>query len=133
MIQFTPAHPGDEYILGQLRQQCWAATYRGIYPDDMIDHFDFAWHAKHDLARINSPSFDVCIIRDSDTPIGYMVIRHSEPPLLYSLYLLPHTSARASVKKLSTEWLHIVMIIASLTFYVIVSQRTAMPSLFTNV
>ena len=89
MIQFTPAQPGDECILGQLRQQCWAATYRGIYPDDMLDHFDFAWHAKHDRARINNPNFDVCIIRDSDTPIGYMVIRHSEPPLLYSLYLIP--------------------------------------------
>lgn len=89
MIQFTPAHSTDALLVGQLRQQCWAATYRGIYPDDMIDQFDYAWHAERDLAHIASPDFDVHIIRDNDLPIGYMVIHHIEPPLLYSLYLLP--------------------------------------------
>lgn len=89
MIRFIPALSADAPLLGQLRQQCWAATYRGIYPDDMIDKFDYAWHTARDLTRITSSDFDVCIIQDNDTPVGYMVIRHSEPPLLYSLYLLP--------------------------------------------
>lgn len=89
MICFAPARPGDEITLARLRQQCWAATYRGIYPDAMIDHFDFPWHEKQDLARISSPNFDVSIIQENGTAIGYMVMRHGAPPLLYSLYLLP--------------------------------------------
>lgn len=88
MITFTPAHPGDEHTLGRLRQQCWAATYRGIYPDEMIDQFDYAWHAERDLARITSEKFAVFLIQEDDAPIGYMTIRHGNPPLLYSLYLL---------------------------------------------
>lgn len=89
MIRFTPAKPGDESTLGHLRQRCWAATYRGIYPDEMINQFDYAWHAKHDLARITSPQFEVFLITEDAAPIGYMTIQHGAPPLLYSLYLLP--------------------------------------------
>ena len=89
MIEFVPARPGDASVIGRLRQQCWAATYRGIYPDDMIDRFDYPWHAGRDLARITSKHFDVQLITEDDQPIGYMTIRHENPPLLYSLYLLP--------------------------------------------
>lgn len=89
MISFFPACPGDETIIAQLRQQCWAATYRGVYPDEMIDRFDYNWHAQRDLARITSKNYDVYLIRENATAIGYMTIQHSRPPLLYSLYLLP--------------------------------------------
>ena len=44
MIRFIPALSADAPLLSQLRQQCWAATYRGVYPNDMIDQFDYAWH-----------------------------------------------------------------------------------------
>ncbi len=89
MISFIPVKPGDESTLGRLRQRCWATTYRGIYPDEMIDQFDYAWHAKRDLARITSPQFEVFFIAEDAAPIGYMTIQHGAPPLLYSLYLLP--------------------------------------------
>ena len=94
MTRFVPAAPAHASILGQLRQQCWAAAYRGIYPDDMIDQFDFPWHEKQDLARISSPDFDVSIIREDDADIGYMIVRHGAPPLLHSLYLLPQYQHR---------------------------------------
>lgn len=89
MYCFTCARPEEAHILGRLRQQCWAATYRGVYPDDMIDHFDYAWHAEHDLARINSARYEVSLIQADETPIGYMIIQHENPPILHSLYLLP--------------------------------------------
>ena len=44
MIDFVPAQPEDAARIGRLRQRCWAATYRGVYPDEMIDQFDYAWH-----------------------------------------------------------------------------------------
>lgn len=94
MIRFVPAQSADVSLIGHLRQRCWAATYRGIYPDEMIDRFDYAWHAERDRARVANPAFDVCIIREDDAPVGYMVIRHGEPPLLYSLYLLPEHQRR---------------------------------------
>ena len=94
MLTFSPAAPADAPLLGQLRQRCWAATYRGIYPDEMIDQFDHAWHETRDLARIASPDFDVRIIREEGAAIGYIVIRHGDPPQLYSLYLLPEYQRR---------------------------------------
>ena len=96
MITFRPAVPVDAPLIGQLRQQCWAATYRGIYPDDMIDQFDFTWHEKQDLARISSPNFDVSIIQEDGSAIGYMIVRHGTPPLLHSLYLLPSHQRRGT-------------------------------------
>lgn len=89
MIEFTPAAPSDAPLLGQLRQACWAATYRGIYPDEMIDHFDFAWHEQRDAQRIASPGYDVRIIRKNGMPVGYLTWRDGAPPQLFSLYLLP--------------------------------------------
>ena len=94
MITWKPAVPQDAAAIGRLRQQCWAATYRGIYPDAMIDQFDFAWHEARDHARITSRHFSVFLIIDDDAPVGYMVIRHGAPPLLYSLYLLPGAQQR---------------------------------------
>lgn len=94
MFCFTLARPGDEHTIGQLRQQCWAATYRGIYPDEMIDQFDYAWHAQRDLARIVSARYDVYLIEDDNSAVGYMCIERSTPLLLYSLYLLPSHQRR---------------------------------------
>ena len=105
MTDFVPALPSDVPLIGQLRQQCWAAAYRGIYPDDMIDRFDFAWHARRDLARINSPEFEFFLITDDGTPVGYMTFQHSKPPLLMSLYLLP-THQRRGAGRMAFERLH---------------------------
>ncbi|MBQ8557019.1 MAG: GNAT family N-acetyltransferase [Clostridia bacterium] len=89
MADFIPALPGDEYTVGRLRQQCWAATYRGIYPDAMIDHFDYAGHAERDRTHITDSRYRVYLIADSNQPIGYMTLQLDTPLLLHSLYLLP--------------------------------------------
>lgn len=94
MISFLPARSGDETIIAQLRQQCWAAAYRGVYPDEMIDQFDHAWHAQRDLARITSQKYDVFLIQEDAAAIGYMTVQRSCPPLLCSLYLLPEHQHR---------------------------------------
>lgn len=94
MFRFTFASPRDEHTIGQLRQQCWAATYRGIYPDTMIDHFDYPWHAERDLARITNDRYEVYLIVDDTLPVGYMTIAYGTPPLLHSLYLLPSHQRR---------------------------------------
>ena len=74
MTRFIPALPGDASTIARLRQQCWAATYRGIYPDEMIDQFDFAWHERRDLARINSDQYEVFLIQSDEIPVGYLTM-----------------------------------------------------------
>ena len=39
-------------IIG-LRHRIWSTTYRGIYPDCMIDDFAWDWHSEKELARVN--------------------------------------------------------------------------------
>lgn len=91
---FIPITESDIPTLGMLRRQVWAATYRGIYPDDMIDNFDFEWHAEKDLLRIQSPRFYHWFIQEDRKIIGYLTIRNAEYLYLYSLYLLPEAQHR---------------------------------------
>ena len=39
-VTFKKAEPTDAPLLAATRQKAWAATYRGIYPDEMIDQYD---------------------------------------------------------------------------------------------
>ncbi len=88
MLTFPSACEEDAPVIARLRQQCWAATYRGVYPDDMIDAYDHAWHAARDLARIRDGNHRVRLIVQDGQPVGYITLLH-EPPLLMSLYILP--------------------------------------------
>lgn len=109
MIEFAPAILPDAQLLGQLRQRCWAATYRGIYPDEMIDRFDYPWHEAQDARRIASSGYDVRVIRLDSAPIGYLTWQDGTPPRLLSLYLLPEYQ-RQGVGRLAFDlmsgWCH---------------------------
>ena len=85
---FIPARDSDAKIIAALRQAIWATTYRGIYLDDVIDHFDFPWHVQRDLERIKDPSLHVYLIRCADETIGYLSFSASDPVFIHSLYLL---------------------------------------------
>lgn len=72
----------------------WAATYRGIYPDRIIDDFDFAWHTQRDLGRIKSEQYLVFLIVSAGQRAGYLILQKGEPFRLMSLYLLPEFQRR---------------------------------------
>ena len=40
-VKFTAATDADAAAIIGLRHRIWGTTYRGIYPDQMLD--DFAW------------------------------------------------------------------------------------------
>lgn len=88
-IEFAPILECEIPTLGVLRQQAWSVAYRGIYPDDMIDQFDFKWHKERDLQRFHSPNFQHWFIKANDENIGYLTIRTADFVYLFSLYLLP--------------------------------------------
>ncbi len=96
---FTPITESDAHTLGSLRQQAWAATYRGIYPDEMIDEFDFKWHEEKDLLRIQSPRFYHWFIQEDGENVGYLTLRNADFLYLYSLYLLPEAQKKGYGKQ----------------------------------
>ena len=87
--RFVPAKASDAAAIGALRQRIWDTTYRGIYPDAVIDGFDYAWHRQRDLKRIADPSFTVYLIRCGDEDIGYLMFQDTGSGVwLHSLYVL---------------------------------------------
>lgn len=94
MTEFVMAQEADAPVIARLRQKIWAATYRGIYPDEMIDQFDYGWHTRQDQARIQSPKYMVYLIVEGDRPIGYLNLKMGELPVLLSLYVLPEYQRR---------------------------------------
>lgn len=87
-IRFVRAEEADAERIAKMRQRVWATTYRGIYPDEMIDDFDLSWHAEKDRQRIRHRSYAVWLIVRSGEPVGYVICKRGNPVLLMSLYLL---------------------------------------------
>ena len=87
-VKFEPATQSDVMTIIELRKQIWATTYRGFYPDSMIDGFDYAWHMEKELRRIRDPDYRVYIIVKAGRNIGYLTIRKTDPVNLQSLYIL---------------------------------------------
>ena len=87
-IYFVPAKAVDAAAISALRQRIWNTTYRDIYPDAVIDDFDFDWHQQRDLKKISDPSFTIYLIRYGSEDIGYFIFRHDGSGVwLHSLYL----------------------------------------------
>ena len=88
-VEFVPANTGDAATISSLRQRIWDTTYRGIYPDAVIDDFDYEWHQQRDLQKISDPSFTVYLIKYGDKDIGYLIFQDSDTGVwLHSLYVL---------------------------------------------
>ena len=73
-IVFRRAVPADAPILTETRRRCWDATYRGIYPDEMIDNYDYSRHGARDLARISDPENTVWLAMDGESCVGYLYV-----------------------------------------------------------
>ena len=88
-VEFVPAKASDAVTIGTLRQRIWDTTYRGIYPDAVIDEFDYGRHQQRDLQKISSPSFTVYLIKYGDEDIGYLIFQDADTRVwLHSLYVL---------------------------------------------
>ena len=70
-VEFIPAKASDAAAISTLRQRIWDTTYRGIYPDAVID------------------DFEVYLIKYGDADIGYFIFQHAGSGIwLRSLYVL---------------------------------------------
>ena len=88
-VDFILAKADDAVTISMLRQRIWDTTYRGIYPDAVIDDFNYDWHQERDLKKIADPSFTVYLIKHDDEDIGYFIFQHAGSGVwLRSLYVL---------------------------------------------
>lgn len=88
LVRFELATEDDAQTIIELRKQIWGTTYRGFYPDSMIDDFDYGWYLEKELRRIRSPEYRVYRIVKDDQNIGYLSLRKTDVVSLQSLYLL---------------------------------------------
>ncbi len=101
IVQFRLAEVSDAALLAATRQKAWDATYRGIYPDSMIDDFDYVWHIRREEKNLQNPHIHTYLIFSEGECGGYVTWMEREKPLwrdyhfrLYSLYLLPNLQGR---------------------------------------
>jgi len=89
-LTFYRAKPADALEWGRLRRSAWDATYRGIYPDEMIDQFDTDWHYHKDINKLHNPLYHIYFLQKKGKNAGYLVYQHNATGvILHSLYLLP--------------------------------------------
>ena len=98
-ISFVPVKPEEAHLLSEFRKKVWETTYRGIYPDKIIDEFDFEFHDSRNLAWINSKDFLVYFITANGEKAGYLILRHKNPLYVQSLYLLSEFRRKGIGKK----------------------------------
>lgn len=98
-VSLKEALPAEAHELSQFRQKVWDTTYRGIYPDEIIDDFDYGFHDKRNLLWINSEEFSVYFILAGGEKAGYLIMQEKETPYVQSLYLLESFRGKGIGKK----------------------------------
>lgn len=71
-IQIRKAVPLDCRALSVLKRAVWETTYRGIYPDEMLDQYDSHKHEEKFRAILANPDISLYTARDAEQLIGYM-------------------------------------------------------------
>ncbi len=71
MIECRRATPEDALLLAATRRAVWRETYRGIYPDSMLDDYDLQAYALRDAGRIASPEHHYFLFMDGACCVGY--------------------------------------------------------------
>lgn len=61
----------DAHLLAVTRRIVWEETYRGIYPDEMLDDYDAAFYTERDARRISDPRHSYYLFMDGESCIGY--------------------------------------------------------------
>ena len=84
-VNFTTATDADAAAIVGLRHRIWGTTYRGIYPDQMLDDFAWDWHHEQELRRLHDPKYAVYLIQKERQNIGYLAIHRGDVVTLQSL------------------------------------------------
>ena len=99
MVTFRLAGSEDAKKLAEIRCMSWKSAYRGIYPDEMLDCFDFAGHEKRFQKQIQDAQTAVYVIQSGGRAVGYVTLSRREgykdfDVCMDSLYLMPEAQGR---------------------------------------
>lgn len=90
-VSFRRAVPSDAPLWSRTRQKAWAATYRGIYPDEWIDQYDLETYIARDAQKLSDPKIQSYLVMDGAVCAGYFSYGPTDAGefCLHTLYLLP--------------------------------------------
>jgi len=63
--------------LSLLKRQVWETTYRGIYPDEKLDNYDYIKQEESFKSYINSKTLTLYVVMHDNKIIGYTAIGNS--------------------------------------------------------
>ncbi len=96
MITWKKAELADIPLVVATRHKAWLSTYRGIYPDEWLDNFDYEMHTNREEKMYQNSTVQTYVVMDGEDCQGYFTFCLSEKPIwrdyhcrLVSLYLLP--------------------------------------------
>ena len=98
-LRFESVEESDAPIISGLRRVVWSTTYRNIYPDEVIDHYDYPGHIQRDIGRIGNVHYHVYLILEGEIPIGYFYFEHDSGLHIQSLYVLKEHQKKGVGKK----------------------------------
>lgn len=58
--------------LAKLKRDVWETTYRGIYPDEKLDNYDYEKNKMSFMDVVNNPEVELYVACDEDKIIGYI-------------------------------------------------------------
>ena len=71
VIELRKASVADAPIIAATRRIVWEETYRGIYPDAMLDDYELEVQRQKEAARIVQPEYHCYLFMDEDACAGY--------------------------------------------------------------
>ncbi len=71
MIECRKAVPGDAFLLAATRCAVWRETYRGIYADEQLDHYDLEAQAQRDARQLADSRHHCYLFMDGLQCAGY--------------------------------------------------------------
>ena len=71
MIECRKATPEDAHFIARTRRLVWQETYRGIYSDEKLDHYDVVAYTIADRERIDDPHNHYYLFMDGESCAGY--------------------------------------------------------------
>ena len=99
MIALRLARMDDTRQLAMIRKLAWESAYRGIYPDEILDHFDLDAHEQRFQKQIQDARTEVYVIQSDGCAVGYVTLSRRDgykdfKVYMDSLYLLPEAQRK---------------------------------------
>ena len=71
-LKIKRASYDDCPLLATLKREVWETTYRGIYPDEKIDNYDYDENVEKFKSYIDNENNQLYVVFDNDELIGYI-------------------------------------------------------------